>query len=91
MFYLYLLFSPLHNLYYIGQIQNIQNRLQRHNNNKCKFTKGKGPWILIGTKIYQTRSEVIKAELKIKKMKNRNYIVQYFKNEIKIDRGSPDS
>ena len=81
MYILYLLYSSSHDLYYIGQTNNINARLKKLNQNRCRFTKGKGPWILIGTKTFASRSEVIKAELKVKKMKNRDYMVKYFKNE----------
>jgi len=77
----YLIYSQAYDLYYVGQTQDITNRLLEHNKNRCRFTKGKGPWIIIGTKSYTTRSEAMRAEKRMKKMKNRNYILQYFKNE----------
>ena len=56
--------------YYIGQTQNLEDRLKRHNQNRSKSTKSKGTWeIIIKTEV-DTRSEAVKLEKKLKNMKN---------------------
>ena len=45
------------NNYYIGQTDNIENRLNYHNRGKVRSTKNRRPFILIGTEEYQTRNE----------------------------------
>ncbi|HNU96745.1 MAG TPA: GIY-YIG nuclease family protein [Candidatus Portnoybacteria bacterium] len=57
MFYVYLLKSLKDNNYYIGQTDNIKNRLDYHNDGKVKSTKNRIPFILIGTEEYPTRNE----------------------------------
>jgi len=39
-------------------------------------TKGKGPWDLIYSKMFETRSEAIIHELKLKKIKNTHFILR---------------
>ena len=53
MYYLYLIESEARGIYYIGQTANLQSRLDDHNGNRKKYTKGKGPWRLIGYKNFQ--------------------------------------
>ena len=52
---------------YVGYTKNINNRLYLHNNSKgAKFTRGR-KWKLIFKKKYKTKSEAMKAEIKLKK------------------------
>jgi hypothetical protein len=48
MYYVYLLYSEKIDKYYIGQTNSLKDRVNRHNENRCRSTKNKGPWILIG-------------------------------------------
>jgi len=78
MFYVYLIESEKDGKYYIGQTSNLEERIEYHNSNWSKYTKHKGPWKLIGYKTFQTRSEAMKEEKKLKNMKNKEYIHKYF-------------
>jgi putative endonuclease len=80
MYYVYLIQSEKDGKLYIGQSSNLIDRLQRHNENRTVYTRYKGPWKLIGYKTYVNRSEAIKAECKLKTMKNKHYIIEYFSN-----------
>ena len=80
MHYLYLIESEKYDRYYIGQTNDLKDRVQRHNENRCKYTKGKGPWELIGYKKFISRSEAVKEERRLKKAKNRDYIYYFFKS-----------
>ena len=60
--------------YYVGQTQNIIERLYRHNNSGSKSTKKANDWQLKYSEVYASRSEVVKRETAIKKMKSRKYI-----------------
>lgn len=57
MFYVYLLKSLKDSNYYIGQTENIKNRLGLHNLGKVKSTKNRRPFILIGVEEYLSRNE----------------------------------
>jgi putative endonuclease len=66
---------------YIGQTSDIERRLQQHNDPDCKFTlytkRNKGPWKLIHTEVYATRSEAIKREKKLKTGWGREWIQEH--------------
>jgi putative endonuclease len=57
-------------MYYIGHTSDLNDRLLRHNNNRNKFTKGKGPWELVLSHKCNSKSEAYQLELKLKGMKN---------------------
>jgi putative endonuclease len=60
--------------YYIGQTEDIADRLAKHNKGKVVSTKPYVPWTLIHSEEYKTRSEAVKREREIKAWKNRKYI-----------------
>jgi predicted GIY-YIG superfamily endonuclease len=49
----------------------------RHNTNRSKFTKGKGPWELISSIKLNSRSEALKLERKLKNMKISKEAIDY--------------
>ncbi len=62
MFYVYVLKSLKNGHFYIGQTQNVQERLERHNSGRSKATKHQGPYELIHVENYSTRSNAVKRE-----------------------------
>ena len=70
-FYTYILYSTTKGRYYIGQTNNIEKRLLRHNNKEVRSTKHGLPWTLVYHEIFQTRSEAIKRERYLKSLKSR--------------------
>ncbi|MBI5324981.1 MAG: GIY-YIG nuclease family protein [Ignavibacteriae bacterium] len=74
MYIVYILKSKSTGKYYIGQTQNLEERLHRHNSGQSKYTKGKGPWNIVYTKGCASRIESLKLEKKLKSYKNKNYI-----------------
>jgi putative endonuclease len=61
---------------YIGHTENLERRLNEHNTNQSKSTKGKGPWKILFSKEFLTRSDASKLEYKLKRIKNRNYLLK---------------
>lgn len=57
MYYVYLLRSKIDGSRYIGQTNDCQERLKRHNSGRVASTKGKKPWDLIKCEEFTTRSE----------------------------------
>ncbi len=45
---------------YIGACNNLQERILRHNQNRSKATKGKGPWKLIWARHAQNKAQAMK-------------------------------
>jgi putative endonuclease len=74
MFYMYIIYSVSLDQFYIGQTQNLEDRLFRHNNSGSKSTKKAKDWVLKYTESFSTRSEAVQRESQIKKMKSRSYI-----------------
>jgi len=66
------------NIIYIGQTNNIERRLDEHNNNLRgkvrRYTKDKGPWTLKYKEEFKTRKEAIKKENTLKSHKGRDYL-----------------
>jgi len=78
MYYLYILQSESSGRYYIGQTDNLERRLSEHNSSSCTSTKTtkrfSGPWDLIYSEEYKTRSEAMARERAIKSWKSREAI-----------------
>lgn len=70
MFYVYLLKSIKDNNHYIGQTENIENRLNHHNSGKVESTKNKAPWKLIKCETYKSRDEARWREYNLKHNSN---------------------
>ena len=66
MYYTYIIYSESKSRYYVGSTQDITERIRRHNSNHMKSTRGKGPWKLIVSFSFASRSEAMKLEKKIK-------------------------
>ena len=68
-FYVYLITSISKNkiISYVGYTNNLEKRLLAHNSSKgAKFTRGR-KWKMIYNKSLSTKSEAMKAEIKLKK------------------------
>tara|TARA_A100001015_G_scaffold107768_1_gene119555 strand:+ start:26 stop:295 length:270 start_codon:yes stop_codon:yes gene_type:complete len=68
-YFVYILITSSKNRYisYVGYTSNIEKRINAHNSSKgAKFTKGR-KWTLVFKKRFKTKSEAMKAEIKIKK------------------------
>ena len=70
MYCTYILQSTTSGRLYIGQTNNLTDRFHRHNTNQNKATKGKGPWELKGEVSFDTRSEAVQLERRLKSWKN---------------------
>ena len=74
MFYTYILYSVKHDRYYIGQCEDVNARVIRHNNRGVPSTKPYVPWDLVYTEFFNTRAKATQREKEIKNKKSRNYI-----------------
>jgi putative endonuclease len=62
MFFLYILYSESKDRHYIGQSNDLDDRIQRHNNGRVRSTKFGIPWKLVYHEQYATRSESVSRE-----------------------------
>ena len=85
MFYTYVIKSTSLDIYYIGQTNNLDDRIKRHNQNRNKYTKGKGPWELVYSKSFLTRTEAVQLEMKLKSFKNRDFLIKWIEGSAGLD------
>jgi putative endonuclease len=73
-FFVYILKSLKDGHFYIGQTNNLTNRLLRHNNGEVASTKNRRPIVLIYKESFQSRAEAINREKYLKSLKSSVYI-----------------
>lgn len=79
MYYVYLIESKKNGRYYIGQTNNLEERIKRHNEGRNISTKAYRSWEIKYWKDFKTRSEAIKVENKLKQLKKGIVIERYVK------------
>ena len=77
MFFVYILEAIESKKYYIGQTENLEGRVKQHNKGRNLSTKAYIPWQLKWWKEFETRSEAIKTERKLKGIKKRVSIEKF--------------
>jgi len=75
MHYLYILYSKLSQKFYIGETNNINERVIKHNNHSYSnsFTKIANDWEIVLTFNCTDRDEALYLERFIKRMKSKNF------------------
>jgi putative endonuclease len=73
-FHVYILQSRSTGRYYVGHTENLTKRVFEHNNNRTDAIKNRGPWDLVYSEEYTTRSEASRRERQMKKMKSHAWI-----------------
>ena len=76
-FYVYILRSQKTGRYYIGQTNNLEDRLLRHNEGRVLSTKSGSPWELVVYYTFSTRWEAMKMERKLKSIKSHRSLEKY--------------
>ena len=76
----YILYSASADRFYVGSTGNIADRIRRHNQGRSKYTKFGRPWVLVFSKIFDSKSEAYQFELLIKSKKSREFILELTKN-----------
>ena len=79
-FFVYILQSMKDFSFYIGQCDDLDRRMSKHFDGLSKYTASKRPVRLKYFETYSSRTEALKRENEIKKMKSRNYIVNLISN-----------
>jgi len=73
-YFVYILRSLQDGTYYVGSTQNLEERIERHNQGRSKFTKVKRPWKLVYREEFADRSSAMKRESEIKRHKRIAFI-----------------
>ncbi|MFT3950067.1 MAG: GIY-YIG nuclease family protein [Agriterribacter sp.] len=77
MYYIYIIYSPSADKYYIGYTTDIKARLEKHNHQESfnTYTRKYRPWVLKGLFLVgENEKEAIRIERFIKKQKSRAMI-----------------
>lgn len=70
-YYVYIIKSSSTNKYYIGCTDNKYRRVKEHNSGLSKYTKNKGPWVIVYSERFTTLVEAREREKQIKSWKKR--------------------
>ena len=73
MFYVYILQSVKDDSFYIGQTNDLEKRLDYHNQGLSKYTSRKKPWKIVYIEEYNTRTEALVRERFLKKQRNHEF------------------
>jgi putative endonuclease len=76
-YFVYILFSSSTNKHYIGQTNNLENRLQRHNSGTEKYTKTGTTWMLKHSVSVESRAEAMRLEKKLKNFKSNKLLNEW--------------
>ena len=74
MYYTYILKSKIKERYYIGHTSDPEERLIKHNKGNSKSTKAYIPWEIVYTEEFKTKSEAMKREYALKRIKNKSVL-----------------
>ncbi|MCK4893016.1 MAG: GIY-YIG nuclease family protein [Calditrichia bacterium] len=80
-YYLYILYSPTIDQYYIGISHDPPKRLLYHNSSPKGWTKRGRPWKIVFSKRSQNKREAQKWERKIKAQKRKDIISLIIENK----------
>jgi len=77
--FVYILYSDSIDRYYIGSCSNVDVGLSSHNAGATISTKSGRPWKVVHREEFCSKSEAIKRENYLKRMKSRVFIEKLFK------------
>ncbi len=72
MHFTYVLKSSTEGNFYIGQTENIEKRIEKHNKGLVLSTKRRRPFILVFEEPFESRKEAINREMYLKSLKGGN-------------------
>ena len=78
-YFIYILQSSKTNHYYIGSAADPYERLVRHNAGATPSTKSGRPWKIVYTEIFQCKTDALKREIYLKRMKSSLYLENLIK------------
>ena len=78
-YFIYILYSHKTNHYYIGSAADPNERIIRHNAGATPSTKGGRPWKIVYTEIFPSKTDALKREIYLKRMKSSAYLENLIK------------
>jgi putative endonuclease len=83
-FFVYLLQSEVDQSFYIGFSEDLQRRLEQHNAGLSTYTALKTPWKLVYFEQFDSKTEALKREKFLKRMRNRAFYERLIDNNKKL-------
>jgi putative endonuclease len=83
MYYVYIIESQKSGIFYKGSTSDYDRRLDEHNEGINHYTRGKGPWKLIFVQQFETKSEALLKEKKLKRC-NKEYLKWLVEQQVNI-------
>ena len=83
MYFVYAIHNRKHNRIYIGQTENLTERLKLHNKGifkHCFTARFDGKWVLIYKEKVGTRQEALIREKQLKSYRGREFVKSFLKN-----------
>lgn len=80
MYYVYILFNRENNKIYIGQTENLEERIRLHNNKifeNSYTSRFSGRWELIYKEEFLNRKEALSRERQLKSHRGREFVKKY--------------
>ena len=74
MHFVYVLHSEARQRYYIGSTGDLDRRLVQDNSSRIGYTKVGRPWRLVYSEGYVTKTEALKRERYLKRMKSARFV-----------------
>jgi putative endonuclease len=81
-YFTYIIKSKIKERYNIGSCSELNKRLEHHNSGHTKSTKAYIPWEIVYYEEYNTKSEAIKREYALKRIRNREVLLKISNKEI---------
>ncbi len=76
--FLYIIYSPSKNTYYVGETHNLEERLQKHKTHSYdgSFTKMADDWKVALNYPCNSKEDAVYLERSIKRMKSKKFIIK---------------
>jgi len=78
-YFVYILYSNKADRYYVGETEDVETRIESHLKGISKYTSIADDWVLVYKESFDTRTEAIRRERSIKRMKSRRFIENLIK------------
>jgi putative endonuclease len=79
-YFVYIIQSYKDESLYVGQTNNLEERLRRHNQGRSKYTKPKRPWELLHSEESETRSEAARREKEFKVLHRKDLLLKMIRS-----------
>ena len=84
-YHVYILYSDSRTKYYIGSTANVERRIKQHNTSPAGFTKAGRPWTLAYCEDFEHKSDALKRERYLKRMKSARFLQDLISRKMNMD------